>query len=108
MPTTLTDPKIRTLKPATSAYFVWDSQAVGLALKVTPPGRKIWLVQLKFPGQAVQSRRTLGHWPAMPVEEARMAARHWRDLTKLGTDPKQVEADKRHAAKLAQTTHSHL
>jgi len=102
MPATLTDSNVKALRPRPCAYFTWDSQAVGLALRVTPPGRKIWIVQLTFPGQAVQSKRTLGHWPAMPVEEARNVARQWRDSVKVGTDPKQIEADKRHAAKLAQ------
>jgi integrase len=101
MPTTLTNSNVKALRPRACAYFTWDSQAVGLALRVTPPGRKIWVVQLTFPGQAVQSRRTLGHWPTMLVEEARAQARQWRDLTRQGQDPKEVEAERRKTAERA-------
>jgi integrase len=101
MPTALTDSNVKALRPGTSAYFTWDSQAVGLGIRVTPPGRKIWIVQLTFPGQTLQSRRTLGHWPAMPVEEARKMARQWRDITRQGQDPKRVEAERREATERA-------
>lgn len=101
MPATLTDSNVKALRPRACAYFTWDSQAVGLGIRVTPPGRKIWVVQLTFPGQTVQSRRTLGHWPAMPVEEARVHARQWRDLTRQGQDPKEVERQRRKAAERA-------
>jgi len=53
MPTKLTDAKVKALRPRACAYFEWDSQAAGLALKVTPQQRKRWAVQLKFPGSKV-------------------------------------------------------
>ena len=97
MATVLTEAKIKQLRPKPSAYFSWDSQALGLALKVTPAGRKLWVLQLIYPGHRVQTKRTLGQWPAMPVEEARVKARHWLELVRTGQDPAQVEAMQREA-----------
>ena len=46
-------------------YVVWDQAATGLGIKVTPRGKRIWCLQLRYPGHNVQTTRTLGHYPAL-------------------------------------------
>lgn len=95
MPTKLTDAWVRnTTKPGTT----WDLLASGLGLKVTPKGRKVWLMQAVWPGQATQSRRTLGQWPTMNVDHARSLAQQWREAVRGGVDPKLAERQQHEAA----------
>jgi len=92
----LTELSVKNAKPGMHP----DTAATGLALKVTGL-RKIWVMKLVWPGGTNQTRRTLGRYPAMSLDDARTLARQWYELAKAGTDPKQLQADKRHAAKVA-------
>ena len=102
MPTKLTDHYVKNAEPGTT----WDALTTGLGLRVTTTGRKIWLCQLTWPGQSSQSRRTMGLYPGMSLADARRtAAAEWYQLCKVGTDPRQVEAERRViAAREANTT----
>ena len=94
----LTDASIRGLPIKAAPYFVWDSQAQGLGVKVTPAKRKLFVCQLKFPGHQVQTKRTVGQWPGLSLDDARTTAQHWRDQVKVGIDPRAIEAEQRIAA----------
>src|SRR6266567_2443515 len=82
------------------AYTVWDAGAVGLGLKITPAGRRIWVLQLIFPGRRAQTKRTLAHYPAMGLKEARAQASLWYSWTKQGIDPKDKVAEAQRALAL--------
>src|SRR5205823_3886974 len=84
-----------------NAYIVWDAATVGLGLKITPRGKRIWLAQLKYPGHVVQTRRTLGLFPALRLAAARTKAEKWYALAKSGIDPAAAEEDDRRAAEAA-------
>lgn len=79
--------------------FLWDNHTTGLGVKFTPAGKRIFVLQARFPGAAIQAKRTLGAFPAMGVEEARAKAAEWRTWLASGIDPAEGEARK--AAKLA-------
>jgi integrase len=81
--------------------ITWDLLATGLGLKVTASGRRIWIMQLVWPGQRTQSRRTLGRYPGMGLDEARKLSRDWYELVKQGVDPSVVKAKARHEARVA-------
>ena len=85
----------KSIERATRPKIVYDAGATGLGLKVTPAGRKIWILQLRFPGQKAQSRRTLGQYPGISLAEARAKAERWYQLVRQGIDPEQAEADAR-------------
>jgi hypothetical protein len=91
----LTEKAVENAKKGTTT---WDALATGLGLKVTPKKRKIWVLQLAFPGQRSQSRRVIGRWPGMSLAEARDKAEEWYNLTKQGSDPVEVERAKQEAA----------
>jgi integrase len=76
-------------------YTFWDSVGVGLAIKVTPSGSKIWFMQTVYPGATTQSRRTLGKYPDLGVVAARGKAQRWRTWVKEGIDPAQAEEAER-------------
>jgi integrase len=104
MPVKLTDIACQKLKYDTATSKVndvtWDLLAPGLGLKVTVAGRKTWLMQAIWPGSKVpvQSRRVLGMYPGMSLDDARRKVRDWRDLIGRGIDPEGVARQHREAA----------
>jgi integrase len=94
----LTEKTVERLGIKRNAYIVWDAAAVGLGLKITPRGKRIWLAQLKYPGHKVQTRRTLGLFPALGLAAARDKAAKWYALAKGGIDPAAAEEDERREA----------
>jgi len=97
----LSDPTIERYATPKKETWIFDSGAVGLALKLTPGGRKVWISWLKFPGAKYQSGRTLGHFPAMKVAEARVKADLWSAMVKQGVDPSVLEREERAKAEAA-------
>ena len=61
----LSEKGVAALRPKPCAYVTWDSAVVGLGLKVTPRGNKVWLAQLKRPGREYRSKVRLGVFPAL-------------------------------------------
>lgn len=90
----LTDKGVERLKARRRPYTVFDSGATGLGVRVRPTGKRVWVLNLTFPGRAGQSRRVLGvfHPEAFGVVAARAKAREWYALVKDGRDPA-VEAE---------------
>jgi integrase len=104
MPKRLTDKAVRRLgAPAKGSgdLIVFDSGATGLGLKVTPTGKRVWFLWLKYPGQKYQSARTLGIFPAMKVGAARAKAELWYAQVKQGIDPAEIERQEREKAEAA-------
>ena len=94
----LTEKAVERLRVKAKAYTVWDAQAIGLGLKVTPTGKRIWRLQLKYPGRAAQTKRTLGAYPAMSLSAARAKAVGWYGYVKEGIDPAEIEAEQQREA----------
>jgi hypothetical protein len=97
----LTDPLIRKIAPPKKGgpRFVFDTLATGFGVKVTPAGKRLFVLQAKYPGHKTQSVRTLGAYPSMSLADARHKAVAWYGMVRQGIDPA-VEA--RRAAMLAQ------
>lgn len=79
----LTDTKIRTLKPQSSAYRVADSN--GLCIEVRPSGAKAWRYRYRYAGKP--SMITLAEYPSMTLKEARDERDRLRALVKGGSNP---------------------
>jgi integrase len=95
--TKLSEPTIARLRLKPHSYFVWDGATTGLGIKVTASGKRIWVLQLIYPGGRCQTKRTLGRYPGMGLAEARSKATEWYAAVKQGIDPAAVEADQRAA-----------
>lgn len=90
----LTDRAIKALKPASAggSYDVPDALVPGLIVRVTATGRKTFALLARYPGRKHPTRRDLGLYGAITLEEARETARQWHALIRRGIDPKE-EAD---------------
>lgn len=67
----LTSKKIAALKPRDQRYQITDQS--GLALRVQISGVKSWVLRVPQNGRVIDI--TLGHWPEIPLMQARALAR---------------------------------
>lgn len=72
--------------------FEWDTEAVGLGVRVTPEGRKTYVFQSRVDGRTV--RTTIGDTRAWSLGQARDEARRLRVETNKGIDPRQVKRER--------------
>jgi integrase len=79
-----------------SMLLIYDTDIKGFALKVTPAGKKVFVVDWRQPGGALapKGRTTLGNYGAMTVEMAREAARDTLDKVRKGINPNHERQDK--------------
>jgi integrase len=70
-----------------------DSLVPGLALRVTDKGHKSFVLHGRFPlSPDTFTRRQLGSYPGLSLDDAREKAREWQRLMSRGIDPKVEEA----------------
>ena len=103
----LTDLKIRSLKPAADRkpYDVKDTQVPGLHVRVMGTGKRTFVLLSRFPGMPHPTRRALGSYGQLTLEEARDKATAWRKLISRGVDPQiQENRDRQAALRQQQTT----
>jgi integrase len=79
---TLTDRLLRTLKTDAA-----DTVVPGLAVRVGAAGQKTFVLIKRFPGRTNPTRRALGAYPAISLEQARQTARNWIEMIQRGVDP---------------------
>jgi hypothetical protein len=101
----LNDRTIKALKAARPGkrYEVMDAIVPGLGVRVTgAEATKTFVLVARYPGSTNPTRRALGKYGALSLEQAGTKARHWHELIKAGVDPaaevlrqKQAEQRKR-------------
>src|SRR5262245_45132613 len=104
---TLTDRALKALKPAKpgTLYDVMDAVVPGFGVRVSETGRRTFILVGRFPGCKNPTRRALGEYGALTLEQARSNARNWIELIRRGTDPKvQEERSRREELRKQQTT----
>ncbi|EFD1723415.1 DUF4102 domain-containing protein [Escherichia coli] len=87
----LTDAKIRTLKPSDKPFKVSDSH--GLYLLVKPDGSRHWYLKYRINGK--ESRIALGAYPAVSLSDARQQREGVRKMLALNINPVQQRAAER-------------
>jgi integrase len=85
----ITDRLLKSLKPAADRYDVMDTAVPGFGVRVSG-GRKSFVLIARYPSSNNPTRRTLGEYDVLSLEEAREKAREWRKLIKRGIDPHDV------------------
>ena len=96
MKTALTDRAIKAMRSSAKAYDIHDAVVPGLSLRILPSGVKSFVVLTRFPGARHPTRRALGAYGALTLEQARTQARTWLELIARGVDPAvQVEEERR-------------
>ncbi|WP_097757594.1 tyrosine-type recombinase/integrase [Escherichia coli] len=84
----LTDAKIRPLKPSDKPFKVSDSH--GLYLRVKPGGSRHWYLKYRISGK--ESRIALGAYPAISLSDARQQREGIRKMLALNINPVQQRA----------------
>jgi integrase len=90
----LTKRVVESLAPGSDRYVVWDSELKGFGVRVTPQGRKTYLVRYRTTGGA-DRRLTLTTHGVMTTEEAREQARLALADAAMGGDPQGAKAERR-------------
>jgi integrase len=96
---TLNDRTLKALKPAPKGKTLdhMDALVPGFGVRVSETGRKTFVLLTRFPGSRNPTRRSLGIYGALTLEQGRNKARDWLELLRKGTDPK-VEEERLHLA----------
>ena len=83
--------------PADKAQaFLWDTDTPTLMVRVTPTGRKTYVFESRLNGATI--RMAIGTVTDWPIEQARLKAQGLKMLVDNGTDPREIEHDRRIAA----------
>ena len=86
-------------KARESDSYVWDQELAGFGLKVTPAGRKVYLVQYRLGGRKGRTRRvTIGQHEELTPTAARAEAKRVLGEIAAGRDPAE-DNDKTRAGK---------
>jgi integrase len=80
-----------------------DATIPGLGVRVSPKGRKTFVLTARYPGSSNPVRRAIGVYGDITLEQARATAREWRDLLRRGIDPA-IEAERQRAAEMHRQT----
>jgi integrase len=90
--------RVDAVKAADQDQYLWDTELKGFGLKVTPAGRKVYIVQYRVGGRRGRTRRlTLGAHGVLTPEKARAKAKQVLGEVAAGRDPAEAR-DKARAA----------
>jgi len=93
----LTDRKVKSLRANTklAAYDTWDAGVPGLGVRTSASGRRTFVLMARFPGSTNPTRRALGVYGELSLEQAREKARKWLELIRKGVDPAIAEEEEK-------------
>ncbi len=103
----LTDRSLKAIKPAPKGKHIdhWDAIVPGMGVRVSDTGRKTFVLVMRFPGSRNPTRRALGEYGAVTLDDARRKARDWLELIRKGIDPV-VQQERERAAELRKQENS--
>lgn len=82
-------------KPQDKDSYLWDDELAGFGVKITPKGRKVYLIQYRVGGYKGRTRRvTIGPHGTLTPDEARRQAKDLLGQAALGGDPAETIAAK--------------
>lgn len=91
--------------PETGRVDFQDAMVPGLSLRVTSTGHRSFNLIARFPANPKNpTRRAIGEYGAISLDQARERAREWLGMLRKGVDPKVAEARTRAAEKRVQVT----
>jgi hypothetical protein len=98
----LTLTAVKAAKAGQKDDFLWDAELGGFGLKVTPKGKKVFLLRYRVPGRATPKTYTIGQFPELLPGDARTIAMRLKIQVEDGADPqRQKRLKRREAADLA-------
>ena len=99
----LTDRTVKSLKRDSKRadklghFDTWDAVLPGLGVRTSATGRRTFVLMARYPGSRNPTRRALGVYGELTLEQAREKARNWLELVRKGIDPAIVEEEARQA-----------
>src|SRR5271157_1961853 len=103
----LTDRKLKSLKPEGKPYELMDTAVPGFGIRVMgteTTAVRTFILLKRFPGSRNPTRRALGSYGELTLEQARDKAREWGRLIKAGIDPADAEKAAKEAEKKRKDT----
>lgn len=74
--------------PGEGDLYLWDEELRGFGVKITPAGRKVYLVQYRLGGRSGKTRRvTIGTHGNITTDQARAEAKRILGKVAIGEDP---------------------
>lgn len=103
-----TSRSIEALKPPLSGGRIehWDDSLPGFGVRITPQGRKTWVLMFWFNGR--QRRLTLGTHPSLPLADARKKAKDALYRASHGTDPASEKRSERQSETFRELAQEYL
>ena len=98
-------------QPGDTDLFLWDADLAGFGLKVTPTGRKTYVIQYRVPGlgrRGFAKRFTLGEHGPLTPEEARRQARRELGRVAQGSSPAAERAALKQMIRVSELSVSYL
>jgi hypothetical protein len=84
----ITKRQVDAIPPGVGDRFFWDSELKGFGLKVTPSGRKVYILQYRMGGRGLPVRRyTIGNHGDYTPDRARAEAEKLRGGIRNNVDP---------------------
>jgi Arm DNA-binding domain len=89
----LTDRKVKSLKGDRNLgdklghYDTWNAVVPGLGVRTSATGRRTFILMARYPGSRNPTRRALGVYGELTLEQAREKVRKWLELLRKGIDP---------------------
>lgn len=87
MKTKLTKRVVDSTKPGQRDTFIWDVDVPGFGLKVTPAGKRVYVLQFRMGGRKSPWRYTIGQHGEYTTDRARGEATRLRGLIADGINP---------------------
>jgi integrase len=109
----ITKRQVDAIRPGERDRFLWDSQLKGFGLKVTPAGRKVYVLQYRMGGRGLPVKRfTIGNHGDYTPNQARDVAEKLRGGIRNNVDPgvakRKAIADQRAAITIKQLCEQYL
>ena len=108
MPTAkLTKRVVTEAKPSERRYELWDSEIKGFGLRVSPGGRKVYILKYRTV-DGTQRKPVIGTHGALTLEQARKQANEMLAVVRSGGDPSRNRMDARKAPTVADVCEKYL
>ncbi len=92
----ITKTALDALQARAADYIVWDTEIANFGCKVTPAGRKVFIVQYRMGGRGSPVRKyTIGPYVKLTLQQAREQARVILLQVASGADPQQQKVEKK-------------
>lgn len=99
MATKLTKSLIDSIAPSSKDQFFWDTGIAGFGLKVTPTGKKVYVLQYRLGGRGTSAKRyTIGTHGQLTPDQARKEAIRLNGKIASGLDPAEIRKAQTRAA----------